>query len=113
MLINADKPHLWKADVAASVDLYNQWFLSAAPVAYRNSRTKATEHVRRALELTVYLSTVNPGMLQSNPSILPVLRMATAPPIARDRLIGLASVNKSLVQTLERGQIPPQMPIEK
>ena len=24
--INADKPHLWKADIAASVDQFNQWF---------------------------------------------------------------------------------------
>ena len=113
MAINADKPHLWKADVVASVDLYNQWFLSAAPVAYRDSRSRATEHVRRTLERTANLSTVNPAMLESNPSILPVLRMTTAPPIARDRLIGLASANKSLVLTLERGQVPPQMPIDK
>jgi hypothetical protein len=27
MAINADKPHLWKAAVAESVDLYNNWFM--------------------------------------------------------------------------------------
>lgn len=25
--INADKPHLWKADIAASVDQFNTWFM--------------------------------------------------------------------------------------
>ena len=33
MSINADKPHLWKADIAASVDLFNTWFLEFAPRA--------------------------------------------------------------------------------
>ena len=28
--INADKPHLWKADIAASVDQFNQWFMDFA-----------------------------------------------------------------------------------
>src|ERR1017187_7305686 len=27
MPINADKPHLWKADTRASVDQFNQWFM--------------------------------------------------------------------------------------
>jgi len=25
---NLNKPHLWKEDIARSVDLYNEWFLS-------------------------------------------------------------------------------------
>ena len=29
--INADKPHLWKTDIAASVDQFNQWFMRFAP----------------------------------------------------------------------------------
>jgi hypothetical protein len=35
MPINADKPHLWKADTRASVDQFNQWFMRFAPKAYR------------------------------------------------------------------------------
>jgi hypothetical protein len=36
--------------------------------------------------------------------------MATAPPIARDRLIGLAKVSPNLVSSMEdRGRIPPQL----
>jgi hypothetical protein len=36
--INADKPHLWKADIAASVDRFNQWFMEFAPEAFRSTR---------------------------------------------------------------------------
>ena len=38
MSINADKPHRWKADIAASVDLFNKRFLAFAPKAYREGR---------------------------------------------------------------------------
>lgn len=36
MAINRDKPHLWKADIARSVDYYNDWFMNFAPEAYRS-----------------------------------------------------------------------------
>src|SRR5207247_772232 len=42
--------------------------------------------------LTQNLTDISPGVLRANPTVLPMLRMATAPPIARDRLIGLAGV---------------------
>ena len=38
MPINSDKPHLWKADVAQSIDFYNDWFLRFAPGTYRKQR---------------------------------------------------------------------------
>lgn len=39
-----------------------------------------------------------------------MLRMATAPPIARDRLIGLANVSTSLINNMEKNnRIPPNM----
>jgi hypothetical protein len=38
MPINSDKPHLWKADVAQSIDFYNDWFLRFAPGSYRKQR---------------------------------------------------------------------------
>jgi hypothetical protein len=43
--INSDKPHLWKADIAASVDQFNQWFMQFAPAAFRSTRVKSTEQV--------------------------------------------------------------------
>ncbi len=45
--------------------------------------------------------------------MLPTLRMCTAPPIARDRLTGLARVKKHLVLSMEQGKIPPRMSEEK
>jgi len=38
MPINSNKPHLWKTDVAQSIDFYNDWFLRFAPGAYRKQR---------------------------------------------------------------------------
>jgi hypothetical protein len=35
--------------------------------------------------------------------------MATCPPLARDRLVGLADSTKNFVYSLERGKIPPQL----
>ena len=38
-----------------------------------------------------------------------MLRMATCPPLVRDRLIGLADSSKNFVGNLELGKIPPQL----
>src|SRR2546423_4663669 len=78
--INADKPHLWKADIAASVDQFNQWFMQFAPQAFRSTRMKTTEHVKAALIATRDLRTLDAATLRANPSALPTLRMCTAPP---------------------------------
>ena len=110
MSVNADKPLLWKADIARSVDFYNAWFMDFAPDAYRKTRVRATEQVEWALRLTENLTQIEPHILGQNPAVLPMLRMATAPPIARDRLIGLAQVSPNLVRSMEIEQrLPPQM----
>ncbi len=107
---NLNKPHLWKEDIARSVDLYNEWFLSFAPNTYREERVKATKHVQDMLHRTKHLRNLTPDELRSHPSILFALRMATAPPIARDRLVGLAGISKSLVNNMElEHRLPPQM----
>jgi len=107
--INADKPHLWKADIAASVDQFNQWFMRYAPDAFRSTRVKTTEHVKAALLATNDLRSLDPATLQANPGALPTLRMCTAPPLAVDRLIGLAQASKNLVGRMEKGTLPPRM----
>src|SRR3989304_3195722 len=94
--ISADKPHLWKGDIAASVDQFNQWFMRFAPEAFRSTRVKTTEHVKAALFATHDLRNLDAATLSTNPGALPTLRMCTAPPLAVDRLIGLANANKSL-----------------
>lgn len=67
MLINADKPRLWKADTLASVDQFNRWFMKFAPKAYRDTRKKTIESVEQGLTLTKDLATITPGVIKSQP----------------------------------------------
>lgn len=106
MPINADKPQLWKADTRASVDQFNQWFMKFAPKAYRDTRKKTIENVEQGLTLSNNLSSITPEVIKANPGILPMLRMSTCPPLARDRLIGLADSTKNFVGCLEEGELP-------
>ena len=82
-MINADKPHKWKEDTQSSVDQFNEWFMKFAPQAFRESRVKATEEVERSLILTSDLRAIDAQTLATNPQILPTLRMACCPPLAR------------------------------
>ena len=107
--INADKPHLWKADIAASVDQFNQWFMRFAPEAFRSTRAKTTSQVKAALVATLDLRNIDAVTLKDNPGALPTLRMCTAPPLAVDRLIGLADASKNLVGRMEDGKLPARM----
>jgi len=109
MAINADKPQQWKKDIAASVDLFNRWFIRFAPKTYRDTRLKTTEFVAEALTLTNDLRSITPAVLEEHPKVLPTLRMSTAPPLARDRLVGLAYTSKNLVLVMEAGAIPPRL----
>jgi hypothetical protein len=109
MPINADKPHLWKADTRASVGQFNQWFVLFAPKAYRDTRKKSIETVERGLTLTNNLTKIGPRTIKANPGIVQMLRMVTCPPLARDRLVGLADSSKNLVGNLELGKIPPRL----
>lgn len=112
MAINADKPTRWKADIVASVEQYNRWFMDFAPLAYRETRAKTVEKVRQDLVATAHLTSLTPALLMSHPATLSTLRMSTAPPLARDRLIGLAQVPGNLVATLEQGKLPRRMSSE-
>ena len=109
MAVNLDKPHNWKDDIAKSVDMYNDWFMTFAPKAFRETRIETTKSVEEALEQTANLTDVSPAILRQWPAVLPTLRMSTCPPIAVDRLVGLAGVSKNLVSNLERGTIPSRM----
>lgn len=108
MAVNLDKPHLWKPDIAQSVDMYNDWFISFAPVTFRASRVKATERVREALKVTRNLTDVSPAVLQEFPQVLSTLRMSCCPPLAVDRLIGLGKVSANLVKSMESGKSFPR-----
>ena len=111
-MINADKPHLWKADVNASVDMYNNWFIRFAPKAYRDTRVQTAQRVEDAMRHIADFANITPDDLKAQPDILPTLRMSTAPPIARDRLVGLAYTTKNLVGSMEdKGKLPPRLPV--
>ena len=90
--VNLDKPQLRKADIAQSDDMYNDWFMKFAPVAFRKTRTKATADVEATLNKTKNLTDVKVALLRQHPDVLPALRMSTCPPLAVDRLVGLAGV---------------------
>ncbi len=110
MGVNKNRPDEWKSDIAKSVDFYNDWFLRSAPRVFKETRLKTSQQVEQVLEWTVNLTQLNPEVFQKYPSILPVLRMATCPPIARDRLIGLAGVPRNLVSAMEEDKrVPPRM----
>ena len=110
MAVNLDKPQLWKADIAQSVDMYNDWFMQFAPKAYRDTRIETTKNVEETLKATQNLKSIGPEILRTHPEVLPTLRMSTCPPLAVDRLIGLSGVMNNLVKTMEHDQkIPPKI----
>jgi XamI restriction endonuclease len=89
--------------------MYNDWFLKFAPVAYREIRIRTTKDVESTLVKTRNLSDVSAAILKQEPNVLPTLRMSTCPPLAVDRLIGLAGVARNLVGCMEKGMIPLNM----
>lgn len=109
MPINLDKPQNWKADIAQSVDMFNDWFLRFAPKAFRETRIRTTQDVEATLRATDNLRNIAPATLRAHPEVLPTLRMSTCPPIAVDRLIGLAGVSRNLVACMEEGACPSRM----
>lgn len=110
MGINRDKPDLWKGDIIQSIDLYNSWFMEFAPRAFRETRVATASGVEQAFVDTDYLQNITVELLRNHPEVLPILRMSTCPPIARDRLVGLAGVTKSLVENMEDAENPRVSP---
>ena len=82
--------------------MYNRWFMEFAPKAFRASRKKATGDVEATLESTEYLTNIEPDVLRQSPGMLSALRMSTCPPLAVDRLIGLADLPPSMVKRMEK-----------
>ena len=113
MAVNRNKPDRWKADIARSVDAFNVWFMEFAPKAFRETRIKTTRQVESALGWSENLTRITPDLLREHADILPMLRMATCPPIARDRLVGLSSAAKGLIAHMEKkNAVPPKMHAE-
>ena len=84
--------------------------LASAPKAFRAQRETATQRVHGAMATTHNLTRIDAATLENHPGILSSLRMATGPPLARDRLVGLAGAKKSLIERMEKQEtVPPQM----
>src|SRR5438093_4346034 len=110
MPVNADKPHLWKADVAHAIEWYNDWFTRYAPQAYHDARLHMAAQVEAALDATAHLTRITPQALRQSPQLLSLLRQMTTPPLSRDRLSGLAQVSVTLITGMERdGYVPPEL----
>ena len=60
MGVNLDKPQNWKADIAQSVDMYNDWFMKFAPKAFRDTRIRTTKDVEAALKASGNLTDIEP-----------------------------------------------------
>jgi len=87
-----------------------------APQTYRELRIETAKSVKKALLETNNLANISIELLKHQPEILPILRMSTCPPIARDRLVGLAGVSKTLVGNMEDSQaprIPPRISLDR
>lgn len=102
MAANLDKPHLWKDDIAASVAMFNEWYIRFAPSAFKSTRERVAVDVTGALESCGYLLGLDGSFLRARPEALATLRHCTAPPIAADRLSGLAEVPRGLIRAMEK-----------
>ena len=96
----------WKKDSWASVEHYNNWFTSFAPKAFLEARKGSLEKVLLTFSKTNNLQDISVENILGAPQIIEVLRMVTAPPLAQDRLCGLAYAKRSLLKSLEDGKIP-------
>ena len=59
MVLNLNKPQIWKEDIQSSVDLYNDWFINFAPVAFRTVRNNTITKVRTVFEETNNLKNIS------------------------------------------------------
>lgn len=103
---NIRQTHLWKSDSWSSVEYYNNWFLSFAPSAFRSARNGVIQKVNSMFNHTNDLTSLIADTIFAYPTMLEVLRMVTAPPLAQDRLAGLSYTSKSILKSLEQGKIP-------
>ena len=101
MDINRSNVDAWKHDIERSVDFYNAWFLEFAPKTFKDARRVALKDVKKVFRLLGEGVSIGREVLDSDVQVLPVLRQMTCPPLARDRLAGLAKVSTAVVKQLE------------
>lgn len=104
MDINRKNTDHWKSDSADSVDYYNDWFLRFAPRAFKRAREQALREVRAVFDELEGQGPISAEVLLRCPRLVSVMRQMTCPPLARDRLAGLAGVAPSVVKKVEESQ---------
>lgn len=104
MGINRANPDNWNRDIESSVSYYNNWFMTYAPPTFRKAREKSVESVKNALSLIKSVTDLDASVLMSSPSLVEVLRQMTCPPLASDRLAGLAQVPPSVIKSFASGK---------
>lgn len=109
-MLNAGSPGTWADDIARSVAMYNEWFVRFAPQVFRDEKIRAAREIIAAMDRTADFTRLDADTLLAQLGILPVLRMATRPPIARDRLTGLSGASVTFVDRLDAGSLPARMP---
>lgn len=62
-----------------AIDLYNQWFMSSAPEAFRNARAGVIKQVISAIKYFDFFRNISIASLREHPEYLSVLRACTAP----------------------------------
>lgn len=102
MRVNNNRTDLWKSDTMASVDYYNKWFMDFAPKAFREARNGVIEKDKNAMRITDDFKNISPANILDNPETLSTLRMATAPPLAIDRLAGLSRSASSFIKRIDK-----------
>ena len=83
--------------------------MNFAPATFISARDEAIKKVEEIFNKTECLNNLSVEMLCEVPDTLQILRMATTPPIARDRLAGLAYLTRDFVKNMEDGQLPKRM----
>lgn len=94
----------WEKAYLLSVALWNQWYLTTASEVQSLLREESTGVGEELLQATSDLTEISVAVIQNHPILLKPLRMAAGPPMARDRLAGLAGVSRTIVERLEKGE---------
>lgn len=82
----------WDKDIQTSVEMYNDWYLTEAPKLFNQGKTTSESLVHALFAESNNLTDISDIIIKEH---LPALRMCCDPPLAVDRLSGLANITKS------------------
>ena len=109
-------PPTWEQDSQASVQEYNSWYIEYSRTAYERARKEAKTIVTKAFTLTNSLTEITPQAIHRAPHIIKALRMTSSPTWAKDRLIGISTLQggedqnavrtDTLINALEENRLP-------